>query len=659
MTEPGPPSAPSPPATFADALHARRLVFDGPMGTPLLARGHGLPLEALNDSAPNAVREMHAAYVAAGARVLRANTLLAREGEVRDAERLARLGVALARESAPPGVWVGAPIGAPLPKPQASSRPGRGRPAAPPRPRLHVGDEQPTEEPGGNGFPRGFREAVADQARAVSAADFISLETFLLPLELETALEAVRESWIGPVVAFCTLRSDLPTRLDAMSTQRVYGALLAFVDVASRFSPAAVGVNCVPPGALLDLAVDFLARESPYPWGILPAAAPGGPRARPGRGGLPGRVPDAEIAETCVRALDRGAAFAGACCGATPETVRRITALASAPPGVRARHRHGPPSGRRPSPQRAGFGDERGFGDRPAAEGPGQRRGSFGRHGGSRRGRQGFPRGQGDGGQRAGRGRPYGATRDGEAAGRTHGRGWAPGGGPRRGQGRPGRPTGAPYDEGRGADGYGDGHRSGGRRPPGRGGPGHRPAGGRFRQGGQRGAPPFRAPEGDGGAGGGGWVRRGPRSPGADRTGGAAGGQGPRWSGGGAADGEGGRPGGDKRGRRPGRGRGRHGEPGGGGGGSWSGRSGRQGAGGGSWSGRSRPPFGRGQGPRDEGGSGGERPGGGPGRGRGGRPGAHRGRGSGRGRPPREAPPGEGRPDDRNGEETGGAFGAP
>jgi hypothetical protein len=578
--------------------------------------------------------------------VLRANTLLAREGEARDPERLARLGVALAREAAPPGVWVGAPIGAPAPKPQPSSRPGRGRPAAAARPRKHVGDEQPTEEPGGNGFPRGFREAVADQARAVSEADFISLETFLLPLELETAFEAVRESWAGPVVAFCTLRSDLPTRLDAMSTQRVYGALLAFVDVASRFSPAAVGVNCVPPSALTDLAIDFLARESPFPWGILPAAAPGGLR-RPVRGALPGRVSDVEIAETCVRAFDRGAAFAGACCGATPETVRRIAALASAPPGTRARHRHAPAAARRPSPQRAGGPDERGFGERPAAGAPGERRGGFGRRGAGQRGggqrgrQQGFGRGQGGGAPRHRGPRPFGPPQDGageRAGGGGYGRG--PGRGPRGRHGRPGPPP--PYGEGREADGHGPGRGGGGERRGGHGARRGRPPHG-------RGRPPFGSREQPGRSEQGGWSRGAPGRSGQRPRGGD--GQDGGWSRGGAPGSGRGGEGGERRrggGRRPG-------EQAPGGGASWSGRSGRHGpASGGSWSGRARPPFGRGSRRPDEGfGGGDDRQGGGPGPRRGGPPGARRNRGG----PPHGRRP-DRRPDDPHGEEPGGASGA-
>lgn len=299
------------PPGFDQALQAGRLLFDGPIGTELLSRGQRPPFEELNAASPALVREVHRSYVAAGARVLRANTLLARPGAVADSARLARLGVALAREAASPEVWVGAPVGGPVRIPP----PGKGRRAAPP----------------------GFADAVARQVEALAAAepDFLSFETFLRSEDLGAALAAVRPAFGGPVIAFATLRADLPTRLDAMSVQRVYASLGRFLEVAVRHGALAVGVNCVPPGALLELARDFLAREAPGCWGLLPSA-PAGATGRPGRApsGQDARESERLVLAACQAAHEAGASFVGGCCGVTPSIIRRLARMLR-PPRVR------------------------------------------------------------------------------------------------------------------------------------------------------------------------------------------------------------------------------------------------------------------------------------------------------------------------------------
>jgi S-methylmethionine-dependent homocysteine/selenocysteine methylase len=267
---------------------------------------------------------VHLGYVAAGARVLRANTLLARAGIVGDPAALNRRGLALVREAAPAGVWVGASVGAPWPAGTGS----RGRVA-------------PVATPSGGRSGANFGAAVRQQAAALAEADFLSLETFLRPEDLDLALSSVRDAYSGPLLAFCTLRSDVPARLDMMSTQRIYGLLGRFLEVAGRHSVSGMGVNCVPPGASLELARDFLARESAVPWGVLPSTSrdPVAVRARLGEGEA-ARAADREVVAAAEAALDSGAAFIGVCCGGTPQTVRRLAAVLSVAPGT---HRRGDP----------------------------------------------------------------------------------------------------------------------------------------------------------------------------------------------------------------------------------------------------------------------------------------------------------------------------
>lgn len=394
------------PTAFELALQAGRLVFDGPLGTEVLARGYRPPFEELNATAPALVRDLHRAYVAAGARLLRANTFLARDGRVGRAAELNRLGLEIARDAARGGVWVGASVGGPLAGPVASWA-RRGAAGA------------TSSEPG-------FREAVRAQAAALAGADFIALETFLRPEDLEVALDAVREGYGGPVLAFVTLRSDLPTRLDTTTTQRLYDQLDRFLEVVSRREVAAVGMNCVPPGGRLELARDFLARRAGRPWGLLPSTALGASQRAPVV--TPERRPEPDdrgVVAACQAALAAGASFVGVCCGGTPETVRRLARLVRPPrirfvkplparagrragtrPGQRAHPRTG---GARPRPpQRAqavkptrGAGVE-GTRRRSGAGKPGlgtgrggPRRGGPGRGGPGRPGRDGRGRGRG------------------------------------------------------------------------------------------------------------------------------------------------------------------------------------------------------------------------------------------------------------------------
>jgi S-methylmethionine-dependent homocysteine/selenocysteine methylase len=321
------------------ALANGRLVFDGPMGTQLLALGHRPPLEELNLTAPAIVAGVHRAYVEAGARVLRANTLLARAGVVSAPLELNRRGLQLAREAAPEGVWVGAAVAPPLtghsglPPSNTSQEPRSTRSSSFSSATVWSSDAR--YQP-----PAGYAAAVREQSAALSDADFLTLETFLRPEDLREALVATRASFTGPLLAFFSLRSGLPTRLDSRSTQKLYAALSRLLDVAVREGAAGVAINCVPPGALLELARDFLARDSPLPWGILPSTALSG--------GKPGRLaPDPEprsrsldgqgrdILLSCEAALDAGASFVGVCCGGTPEIVRSLARLAATPPGLR------------------------------------------------------------------------------------------------------------------------------------------------------------------------------------------------------------------------------------------------------------------------------------------------------------------------------------
>lgn len=90
---------------FLRALDAGRLLGDGAMGTELEARGAAPPYERLNLERPDLVLDVHRAFVAAGAQLLRTNTFLARSAEE------TRAGVRLAREAAGGKAFVAGALG--------------------------------------------------------------------------------------------------------------------------------------------------------------------------------------------------------------------------------------------------------------------------------------------------------------------------------------------------------------------------------------------------------------------------------------------------------------------------------------------------------------------------------------------------------------------
>src|SRR5262245_31994470 len=95
---------------------ARPLLLDGAIGTELIARGLKVREEcpeAWNLTRPDDVRQIHAAYAAAGSDAVQTNTFgctrprLERFGRAADLEALARAAVALAREGAPGRTVIG------------------------------------------------------------------------------------------------------------------------------------------------------------------------------------------------------------------------------------------------------------------------------------------------------------------------------------------------------------------------------------------------------------------------------------------------------------------------------------------------------------------------------------------------------------------------
>src|SRR4030095_12968623 len=95
--------------TFRELIEDRRVhVFDGAMGTMLYARGAFLNVcyDELNLKQPHLIRDIHRAYVKAGAEIIDTNTFganprkLAQFGLAEDTEKINRIAAELAREAA-------------------------------------------------------------------------------------------------------------------------------------------------------------------------------------------------------------------------------------------------------------------------------------------------------------------------------------------------------------------------------------------------------------------------------------------------------------------------------------------------------------------------------------------------------------------------------
>ena len=97
----------------------RVIMFDGAMGTMLYARGVYINqcYDELNVRAPDMVRDVHAAYVKAGAQALETNTFganrmkLAQHGLEQQVGEFNRRAASIAREAAGPDVIVAGAVG--------------------------------------------------------------------------------------------------------------------------------------------------------------------------------------------------------------------------------------------------------------------------------------------------------------------------------------------------------------------------------------------------------------------------------------------------------------------------------------------------------------------------------------------------------------------
>jgi methionine synthase I (cobalamin-dependent)/5,10-methylenetetrahydrofolate reductase len=301
--------APEPRAVLDEIRAGQVVVCDGAMGTMLHAAGVSLDrsLPELNLSRPALVRDLHAAYVSAGARILQTNTFganrlrLAGSGLENSVSEINIAGARLARE--------------------AAQRTGH--------PVLIAGSIGPAvSAPAVRRVPAGARaDCLREQIAALCDwVDLLILETYGDLESLVQAVEVARSESHLPVVAQLTFADDGRTLRGEDPAEAAA--------VMSDLQVAALGANCTVGPAVLVGVVAELARNTQLPVSVQPNA------------GVPQRLGGqiryarnaAYFAESVHRFVTAGATLLGGCCGTTPAHVRAICqAVAALPPIQRPR----------------------------------------------------------------------------------------------------------------------------------------------------------------------------------------------------------------------------------------------------------------------------------------------------------------------------------
>ncbi len=281
--------------TEHNLLHnGRILLFDGGMGSLLVKRGllPGEKPEYWNLSHPDAIEEIHSAYIKAGADVINTNTFGAYRHKLgNDTEQVILAAIENAK--------------------RARDKAGKDTLIA-----LDMGPLGKLLAPLGE---LDFEEAVAIFAETVKIgaphADLILIETMGDLYELKAAVLAAKENSSLPIIATVVLdeRGKLMTGADVETVV----ALLEGLGV------SALGVNCgFGPKTLLPF-VKRMASVASIPLVVTPNA--GLPTIRDGETVYD--LSPEEFAEEMKSLLFDGVFFAGGCCGTTPAHIAALKAV--------------------------------------------------------------------------------------------------------------------------------------------------------------------------------------------------------------------------------------------------------------------------------------------------------------------------------------------
>jgi methionine synthase / methylenetetrahydrofolate reductase(NADPH) len=280
---------------FREQLQNRVLVADGAMGTMLYSKGIFINrcYDELNLSAPQMVREIHEAYVKAGAEILETNTFgatrprLAAFGLIEKQREINLAGVRIAREAARDQAFVAGAVG-------------------PLGIRLEPIGPTSFEE-----ARTAFREQIEPLCEA--GVDLLVLETFYDLNEIREAIAAAREVAGDDMVVVAQVTIDDDGKMRGMDVE-TYSQRL------DQMPCDVIGINCsVGPKTTLETIERMMAFTS-KPVSAMPNA------------GLPVRVEGRQIymatpeyfSQYTRRFLWAGVKIVGGCCGTTPDHIKEI-----------------------------------------------------------------------------------------------------------------------------------------------------------------------------------------------------------------------------------------------------------------------------------------------------------------------------------------------
>jgi 5-methyltetrahydrofolate--homocysteine methyltransferase len=271
------------------------LIFDGGMGTQLQARGMppGISPEAFGASQPEVVREIHSAYLQAGARVITTNTFGGSGFKLEpgtDVTGFNRLMASLARKAAGDSAWVAGSVG-----PSGLLL----------RPLGDISFEE---------LVRGFREQITGLAEG--GADLILAETHLDLAEARAVVVAAREVCSLPVGVNLTFDNGVTL---TGTTPEVFAETMRNMDV------ELVGINCgAGPEQFLEIVKTVHACSSAP---VLAEPNAGLPVLEEGRTVF--KLGPDDFAEQTARLVEAGASCLGGCCGTTPDHIQALTSAVS------------------------------------------------------------------------------------------------------------------------------------------------------------------------------------------------------------------------------------------------------------------------------------------------------------------------------------------
>jgi homocysteine S-methyltransferase len=292
---------------FLDRIDKRPVVCDGAMGTMLYAKGISLNrcYDELNAAMPQLVKEVHLAYVKAGAEVIETNTFgankfrLQKFGLGEKVRELNLAGARLAREVAGDDLYVAGAVG-------------------PLGIRLEPLGLTSLEE-----ARAAFREQIA--ALVEGGVDLIIVETMMDLNEAHQALQAAREVGQFPVIVQMTVQAEGNTPTGTLPED--------FARALDEWGADLIGVNCSVGPAALQETLERIAAVTEKKLSAQPNA--GMPRTVEGRN-LYLCSPE-YMASYARRFIQTGARLVGGCCGTTPEHIKAIKAAVRSLSPQRAR----------------------------------------------------------------------------------------------------------------------------------------------------------------------------------------------------------------------------------------------------------------------------------------------------------------------------------